>query len=239
MRDFKEKIIDNNNSSKSKHIEYKNCITNDTVYIHPSSFVWGQVNEWVVYKELVETNQSKKIYMKGVTAIHPSWLPSLGTSLCKLSAPLEVPEPRYDDKEDKMYCFVKPSYGLNYKQQQQLQQQQQPRWELPIQEVEFPDVVEKYKYFARFLLEGKIVTEFNIIRPYLSGKPNFLTSKVSTQHKVFVLLQPIVNAKISSRKQLLKKWESDPQFLHKELTLWLQPQHHHFLTDLFNNRPHI
>jgi hypothetical protein len=65
--------------------------TNEIVYVHPSSFLFGQHEEYIVYRELVQT---KKTYMKGVTAIHPSWLCSLGTALCHFSKPLDTPPPR-------------------------------------------------------------------------------------------------------------------------------------------------
>lgn len=39
--------------------------------------------------------ETRKTYLKGVTALHPSWLLNLAPALCKVSKPLESPLPKY------------------------------------------------------------------------------------------------------------------------------------------------
>ncbi len=50
-----------------------------------------------------------------------------------------------------MRCFVSPTYG--------------PKgWTLPVQEVAMEDCLDRYKYFMRFLLEGKVFNKLLGIR---------------------------------------------------------------------------
>lgn len=65
----------------------------DPVFLHQSSVLKKCLPEFVVYQEIYETN---KMYMRGVTAIEPEWLPIYVPHLCNLSEPLIDPEPRYD-----------------------------------------------------------------------------------------------------------------------------------------------
>ena len=64
----------------------------DPVFMHLSSVLRKESPEWVVYQEVYETN---KIYMRGVTAIEPEWLPTFAPSLCNMSEPLVDPPPWY------------------------------------------------------------------------------------------------------------------------------------------------
>ena len=52
-------------------------------------------------------------YMKGVTAIEPSWLAGLaaGTPLCRYGEPLESPAPQYDRDADELFCWSIPTFG--------------------------------------------------------------------------------------------------------------------------------
>ena len=60
--------------------------------MHSSSVLRKESPEWVVYQEIYETN---KIYMRGVTAIDPEWLPTFAPGLCNMSEPLLDPPPWY------------------------------------------------------------------------------------------------------------------------------------------------
>lgn len=60
--------------------------------MHSSCVLRRTSPEWVVYQEVYETN---KIYMRGITAIEPEWLPKFAPTLCHLSEPLVDPPPRY------------------------------------------------------------------------------------------------------------------------------------------------
>jgi len=64
----------------------------EPVFMHSSCVLRKIKPEWVVYQEVYETN---KMYMRGVTAIEPEWLPKFAPTLCHLSEPLIDPPPRY------------------------------------------------------------------------------------------------------------------------------------------------
>lgn len=50
---------------------FKTILDNHTVYLHPSSSLFGRPPDWVVYHELVLTS---KEYMRNTTSIDPKWL---------------------------------------------------------------------------------------------------------------------------------------------------------------------
>lgn len=64
----------------------------EPVFMHSSCVLRKVSPEWVVYQEIYETN---KMYMRGITAIEPEWLPKFAPTLCQLSEPLTDPPPRY------------------------------------------------------------------------------------------------------------------------------------------------
>lgn len=135
---------------EGRDIYYKILNSTERIYIHPTSFLASKYPDYITYKEIRTTS---KPYMKGITAIEPSWLVKLGEPLCHFSKPLDSPPPRYDPEEDKIKCFVKINFGPH-------------SWELPVQEIEYPKKVEKYKYFARFFLEGQIFPKMKLIQVF-------------------------------------------------------------------------
>ena len=59
---------------------YKTVIEQQPVYIHPSSSLFQQQPDWVLYHELILTT---KEYMREVLAIDPRWLPELAPRFFK------------------------------------------------------------------------------------------------------------------------------------------------------------
>ncbi|MCP9264634.1 ATP-dependent RNA helicase dhx8 [Dirofilaria immitis] len=60
---------------------YRTIVDGQNVYIHPSSALFQNQPEWVVYHELVMTT---KEYMREVTAIEPKWLVEFAPSFFKM-----------------------------------------------------------------------------------------------------------------------------------------------------------
>jgi len=160
----------------------------ERVYIHPSSFVFDSPPDFCVYREITHTSRP---YMKGVTSINPSWLPVLGKPLCHFSKPLETSTPRYDPESDSIKCVVRTTYGPH-------------SWDLPLHEMEYPGQ-DRYKYFARFLLEGEIFPKFKHILPFLSAHPSLIT-KGYTSNKVVMILQALKTCDIDTKAKLESKW---------------------------------
>ena len=134
---------------------------------------------YVVFRDVVRTS---KAYMKCVTAIAPEWIAhaAKGTPLCSLSAPLDVPAPTFDAEQDVLVCHVRPTFGAH-------------KWELPPHRVPFPHgehSEQHYRWFARLLLEGKVVSSLGRIAAHLCAKPGTITREVPSK-RVATLLQAL------------------------------------------------
>lgn len=81
----------------------------EPVFMQSASVLRKKSPEWVVYQEVFETS---KLYMRGVTAIEPEWLPIYAPALCNLSPPLVDPPPRYDETTEKIFCHVTGTFGM-------------------------------------------------------------------------------------------------------------------------------
>ena len=68
----------------------------DPLYIHPSSVLFRDLPDYVVFQESVETT---KMYMKGVIAIEPHWLPIFAEQHCRFEDPLDEPAPTFSDEK--------------------------------------------------------------------------------------------------------------------------------------------
>ncbi|XP_015512446.2 probable ATP-dependent RNA helicase kurz isoform X1 [Neodiprion lecontei] len=178
----------------------------DPVFMHSSSVLKKTYPEWVVYQEVYETN---KIYMRGITAIQPEWLPKFATSLCQLSEPVSDPPPRYDSRTGKVMCHVTGTFGRG-------------GWQLPLIEVEYPNSLEGIKWFARFFLEGQVC-------PALERFASLLLSTPGTMNKTWAKLLPRTEAitkalmanQVSSKDQLYHIWKTDSKFLLNAYQKWL------------------
>ncbi|WAR58275.1 hypothetical protein PtB15_5B509 [Puccinia triticina] len=105
----------NVNSHTKNLAAYRAIGIEENVFIHPSSVLFDSSvhpdPEFIVFQELHRTE--KRIWIKGITLINPSWLPVLGKSLCTFSKPIEnsinkIPS-RATDTERK--CIVIPKFG--------------------------------------------------------------------------------------------------------------------------------
>eukprot|EP00050_Salpingoeca_kvevrii_P021732 m.114735 g.114735 ORF g.114735 m.114735 type:complete len:1207 (-) comp9458_c0_seq1:121-3741(-) len=175
------------------------------VYIHPRSSLYGQRPIYVVYHELAKGKT--KVYMKGVTLVQVEWLPRLVPFLCTFSKPLENPAPYYDDKRDEIRCVMSATFGRH-------------RWAIPPVEVPYPSCPDRFRYFARFVLEGKVFPLLAQYTPKMKNKPSIL-NKPWSKERVVAILQPLVDNQIDSKAKLAAKWKTDERFLVEPISLWL------------------
>ncbi|CAG2181539.1 unnamed protein product, partial [Oppiella nova] len=130
------------------------------------------------------------------------------------SNPLENPAPRYDSTSDSIKCHRSATFGPY-------------DWPIKATELVYPEGLERYKYFARFLLEGDVVPFFRTYSKSLLSSPVIMTkSWASLQPRSERFLKSIISQNIDNRKSLLNKWKSDANYLLKEYTEWL-PQSYH------------
>ena len=74
------------------------------VFLHNLSVLKTEIPpEWVVYQEVYEVQG--KMYMRGVTAIDPTWLPDFCPMDCNLSKPLSEREPFFDQERGQVLTF--------------------------------------------------------------------------------------------------------------------------------------
>lgn len=113
----------------------------DPVFLNPSSILRYSHPEWIVYQDIYE--HADKIYLRGITAIEPEWLPIFSPTQCTFSAPLELPTPRYDSDQGRVMCHMNVTFGRS-------------GWPLPVMELEYPAGIDRFKFFAQFFLNGEV-----------------------------------------------------------------------------------
>lgn len=153
----------------SLRVPFNQCTElEEPVFIHPLSVLYKQKPEYIVYQYIQETS---KVYMKGkdqihvvrmlimkhfvlllkqmflmtgISAIEPEWLPVFAPYHCTFSKPLESPEPSYSSSKGQVVCHMTCTFS-------------RCSWPVPPVELEYPEGLDRYRWFARFLLEGKVV----------------------------------------------------------------------------------
>uniref|UniRef100_A0A8C3VAJ7 Activating signal cointegrator 1 complex subunit 3 n=1 Tax=Catharus ustulatus TaxID=91951 RepID=A0A8C3VAJ7_CATUS len=190
---------------------YKTALLEDPVFIHPSSVLFRELPEFVVYQEIVETT---KLYMKGVSAVEPEWIPALLPPYCHFGKPLESPAPSYCPGTGRVRCH-RPSVFYRV------------GWQLPAVEVDYPAGIDRYKHFARFLLEGKVIKKLKSYSQCLLSSPLIMLKTWSKlQPRTEALLQALVKENCDNREALLAAWRKDPKYLLSAYCQWVPEAMH-------------
>lgn len=161
---------------------------------------------------------SCRVYLRGVTTINKQWLPRLANDnpVCVFSEPLETPSPFFDEKKDCMMCYVIPRYGPHL-------------WEMPAYLMKYPLHDQNvYKWFAKQLLEGKVVSFFGLITTFYSSSPSMLT-KPQLPIKAMTLINALKKEQCVTKKQLIQCWKKSDSFLRNELNAWILPRYQKIL----------
>ncbi|KAF4128928.1 Oligonucleotide/oligosaccharide-binding (OB)-fold [Phytophthora infestans] len=197
----------------------------EPVYIHPHSSVFtpnpSKLPQFVVYQHIMRTTRA---YMKMVTAIEPEWLAGIGknTPLCKYAPPLAEPAPFYHRELDEVQCYAKAQYGIH-------------QWALPAMRIPYPDQLTsdskdglggKYRWFAKFLLDGQVITS---LLPFSSAlkEPSHTLIRKKFDKKIQLLVAKLQQNRVASRRALVAKWskEDGKLFLKAELQSWIKDSH--------------
>ncbi|NXT24503.1 DHX37 helicase, partial [Syrrhaptes paradoxus] len=185
---------------------YKTALLDDPVFIHPSSVLFKELPEFVVYQEIVETT---KLYMKGVSAVEPEWIPVLLPPYCHFGKPVEDPPPSYCPETGRIRCH-RPSVFYRV------------GWQLPAVEVDYPEGIDRYKYFARFLLEGKVIEKLGSYSRCLLSSPLIMLKTWSKlQPRTESLLQALVAENCDNHDALLTAWKKNPKYLLPAYCQWI------------------
>ncbi|XP_063171368.1 probable ATP-dependent RNA helicase DHX37 [Candoia aspera] len=185
---------------------YKSPLLDDPVFIHPNSVLFKALPEFVVYQEIVETT---KMYMKGISAVEPEWIPLLLPPYCHFEKPLDNPPPFYCPETGHIRCH-RPSVFYRV------------GWQLPAVEVDYPEGLDRFKHFAKFLLEGKVVKTLGAYsRCLLSSPATMLKTWSKLQPRTESLLQALVSENADNREALRLAWEKNPKYLLAEYCQWI------------------
>lgn len=202
--------VEDQDKAKWKHA-YKTAEMEDPVFMHSSCVLRKTSPEWVIYQEVYETN---KLYMRGVTAIEPEWLPKFAPTLCTLSEPLMEPSPRYDIDSGKVLCHITGTFG-------------RAGWQLPMMEIEHPMNVEGVKWFARFFLNGEVCSKLKKFVPSLLSTPASVNkSWAKLLPRTEAITKALISEGIMSKCKLIDVWNKDKNFLLSAYQKWLPESTH-------------
>ncbi|KAJ8313105.1 hypothetical protein KUTeg_010478 [Tegillarca granosa] len=169
----------------------------EPVYIHPCSVLYRQNPEYVVYQYIHETS---KVYMKGIVAIEPEWLPVFAATHCSFSKPLDDPAPSFDEVKGHVVCHMTSTFS-------------RCSWGLPAVQLEYPIGLDKYKWFAQFFLEGKVIPQMKKYSASLLSTPSTMVKTwAKLQPRTESLLNALIKEQVNSKDSLLKAWKKDQNF---------------------------
>lgn len=187
-----------------------------------------QLPQWICYDSIIrkvtKTGDPVRV-MKSITPIDPTWLGELakGTKLLSLGAPVLSPVPIYDADQDAILCSVSSKFGSH-------------GWEIPpVRSVMYDRLQssagkqgndflrdDSFRWFARFLLEGKIFAELAPLEDMLTDRPVVITQRTPSA-KVSLLVSALAGAGVDSASALRKHLaETDDKFLVKNLKSWIK-----------------
>lgn len=80
-------------------------------------------------------------------------------------------------------------------------------WSLPLTEIEYPHSLEKFKWFAKFLLEGEVIEYFKKYSKVLLHSPLTILKSWSKLHPpTQSIIKPLILSSLSSKESLQKMW---------------------------------
>ncbi|MCP9258257.1 putative ATP-dependent RNA helicase rha-2 [Dirofilaria immitis] len=190
---------------------YQSQKLKDYVYIDPSSMLFKDEPEWVLYHEIVEKKDKK--YMQNVICVEENWLPRLANTYCHF-APIKEEEPRYDPATDTIVIFMNGTFSDMH-------------W--PLGKIEQPLSlnINLYRYFAQFFLDGSVCPSLATYTDKLLLSPSTMTKPwAKLQLRTERLLNALIEYETTSRVRLLEVWRNKSEYLLNEYLEWL-PQFLH------------
>lgn len=209
---------------------YFSCRSNITepLFIDKKSVLFSrdprQLPEWICYDSVVRksTKDGSTIStMRNVTPIDPQWLGSLsmGCKLLSVGDPLDIPVPSYDTDRDKIMCSVTTKFGDEGWILPPIQISMKSALESGTKKIQSDDV---YRWFARYLLEGKVFNELKDLKDMLNDDPSIITRKKPAT-KISLIISALSSKNVQSAEDLVDVWtQDDNKFLFKYLKNWVK-----------------
>lgn len=192
---------------------YKLSEIDDIAYIHDSSVLCKVKPTWIVYQEAFE--QNGRLYLRGITAIEPEWLPILADHLCYIPKNQNERNTFYDQKNSNVVYIASCTFGRG-------------GWSLPAVPVPCPVSEETCRYFAKFFLEGRVCPPLKQFVNYLLSPPETVLKSWSSLllPRTQALIKTLLGKGIYNGKKLFNLWKEDPKFLLDAYLEWLpKPTH--------------
>jgi len=200
------KIPEGEEGYNAKKPGYHTGSMEQAVYLHRSSVLRRVAPDWVIYQEVFETD---KVYIRGVTQIQAEWLPVYCPSICSLGKPLEDPPPRYCQDTGRVVASIGGTFGP-------------AGWPLPQTELELPQGVDRFKWLARFLLDGSIAPGLKQFSSSLLSSPIVMVKPWSNlQPRTELLLKELCSENVDDGRKLQTVWRTKGSFLKKSYCSWL------------------
>lgn len=223
-------VTDGINIPRTAYFSCRSTV-NEPLFIDKKSVLFSrdprQLPEWICFDSIIRktTRKGETIStMINITPIDPNWLGTLaaGSKLLSIGEPINFPMPKYDQEKDEIICSVLTKYG-------------DQGWLLPPVQIVMSKVLQKatkqtsavggddpYRWFARSLLEGKVLEELKGLKPLLNDDPSIITRKKPVG-KVAMLVSNLAEHEIDSASKLTKHWANqDNKFLFKLLKTWVK-----------------
>lgn len=184
--------------------------------------------QWICFDSLIRKtlkDGTSVAVMKNITPIDPSWLGPLakGSRLLTIGEPIPSPNPVYEPESDAVMCSVRTKFGSQ-------------GWEIPPMKVEMFDALnapgkksasfmpdDSFRWFGRFLFEGKVLPELKDLADMLNDNPSLITRQAPAA-KVTLLVSTLSKAGVDCASALRKRWaEGDNTFLFGIMKKWIKP----------------
>uniref|UniRef100_A0A1Y9J143 RNA helicase n=1 Tax=Anopheles quadriannulatus TaxID=34691 RepID=A0A1Y9J143_ANOQN len=216
---------------KLKHA-YNLPMIDEPVFLHASSVLRREQPEWVCYQEAYEAivpgvvgeegSDKTKMFVRGITAIEPDWLPKFVPNVCNAIDVLEEPiPPAYNAATDTIECHVRATFGKT-------------SWELPASVVEMPKNMLRCKYLLKFILQGIVFKQLKPFRKSLLSSPDSVLKLYSTAvPRIDAALKVMLANELFNAQRFHELWQADPKFFCREYADFLPVSCHEDVAKLW------
>lgn len=211
-----------------------NASLKEPLFIDNNSMMHSKQPEWVCFDSIVRKTKKDGTTiatMQKVTPIDAEWIAGVchGSNLMTVGSALANPAPRYVKEKDSIQCPVETKFGGH-------------GWDIPPCYVDMYDLLENeskadqrkqssafikddsFRWFARHLLEGKVIPELSSLQTMLNDEPAIITRR-KPMKKVVLIVSTLSGAGVDSAAALRKHWsEKDDKFLLKAIKPWVNPE---------------
>ena len=205
----------------------------EPLFIDNNSTVHAKRPEWLCFDSIVRKTKkdgTTVATMQRVSPVDAEWLASIcqNSNLMTIGSPLTTPAPRYLKEKDSVQVAVESKFGGH-------------GWEIPPCYMDMYETIQKevkgnnrsssvlmqydsFRWFARYLLEGKVLLELSGLLPMLNDEPAIITRRKPAK-KVMLFVSALSDAGVDSAAALQKHWaDKDDKFLFKALKPWVKQE---------------